>query len=233
MPIFFLILLIFSTSCKQNSSESELHITNGVLDDNEYPAVVQIHTEADGSCTGTFIRGNVLLTAAHCVIEGQIEGQPVVIESLTSKPKSTDIFIHKRFETDERVDAALVFFSEQLSLSPRELEFTKPKVGEKVTFVGYGKNAYFEDGTSTGSGEKRVGRNNIVAFVENFFRIIGTPHAQPSPEGPTGENSSLGMGDSGGPAFNDDRNSRSAPDAPARTDRFPVFPAANRSAQCN
>ena len=176
---------------------SDVKVTNGKLTV-DYPAVVQINQDG-ASCTATFIRSDVLLTAAHCI---DLNAGPVVVPSL--KIASSDFVVHPDYPAKFDKDVALVFFDRDVATTTMPLQYNLPTKGDPVRLVGFGNNRYLQGLKSAGAtGVKRTGSNRVVEANREGISLLGIPSA--FPEGhltPTGENSSGAPGDSGGPLLN-------------------------------
>ena len=176
---------------------SDVKVTNGKTT-LAFPAVVEIQ-QGKSSCSATFIRPDVLLTAAHCI---DPDGPPIVVPSL--KIASEDFVAHPDFPTKFDKDVGLIFFDHDVASATMPLQFVLPTKGDPVTLVGYGNNRYVRNLRTAGAnGVKRTGTNKVALVGDLGITLVGTPDA--FPEGqmqPTGENSSGAPGDSGGPLLN-------------------------------
>ena len=176
---------------------SNVKVTNGKLT-LDYPAVVQI-LQGGSSCTATFIRSDVLMTAAHCIDR---DGAPVVVPSL--KIASSVFVVHPDYPANFDKDVALVFFDRDVATVTMQLKYDLPEKGDPVTLVGFGNNRYIQGLKSAGAtGVKRTGTNNVVEINNRGISLLGTPAAFPAGElTPTGKDSAGAPGDSGGPLLN-------------------------------
>jgi V8-like Glu-specific endopeptidase len=59
----FILALLITSGCNSSTEESRTKVVGGTVT-NGYTAVVQLG--GGGLCSGTFIKSNVILTAAHC-----------------------------------------------------------------------------------------------------------------------------------------------------------------------
>ncbi len=70
---------------------SSFAIINGeVIQEHVFPSVVKVHSER-GTCTGTFVSHNTLITAAHCVTDVNLQ----ILQFVFIKQKN-----HKAFYSD-------------------------------------------------------------------------------------------------------------------------------------
>lgn len=144
-------------------------------------------------CTGTLIRPNVVLTAAHCLPSGSVSFGPAlgqfvatrrVIDDFDSRRYNSGLFAGGdiallRLETDAPADITPLPFNDALTLTEAEHE------GAEVRTVGYGNT----DGiNNTGFGTRRQVTHNILG-IESETIVTGT------------ESANTCQGDSGGPTF--------------------------------
>ena len=194
-----LCLALTSSGCVVKKNTSAIKVTNGQRTV-QLPAVVRI-TNIEGSCTATFIRANVLLTAAHCVNDRNI---PVVVKQL--EVASKNIFVHPNYvgASKDPNDVALVFFPDSVSDQFLSLNYNLPAPGDTVQLIGFGDNQFAgqnDELDSTGSnGIKRTGFNQVEQVGDGKITVVGQRSANaPDSESPDGKLSSVAHGDSGGP----------------------------------
>lgn len=150
-------------------------------------------------CTGTFIRDDVVLTAAHCNLPvrsyeklldvtvfgpGLSRKTPLVATKTVAQPDYRDY-----------TDVGLVFFPAGSAPALAKLATVPGKSGDKVRFVGFGRDMFRAD--TRGLGRKRIGTNvmdnaNGLVTITNEF----SPYKTPAP----GQSIFI-KGDSGGPLF--------------------------------
>ncbi len=221
------------TGCRANTEASDVKITNGiVIPEGEQPAVVSLlrrilddkgNYKGGATCTATWIDVNTLITAAHCLGDGESDSsgkmlspQLVVFEILdpTSTPKLTatvtnivEAYRNKKWEAKKgfnNFDLAIL-----KTQPPRSNERPRGKIlinhdgvakGAAVEIIGYGFNNMSTFGKG-GDDLKRIGNNVIASSGNGFLNIEGL--IKDAANGPTGEKASAGNGDSGGPMLHD------------------------------
>jgi hypothetical protein len=191
--LFTTLAALSLVSCSDGTM-SDVKVTNG-KPTLAFPAVVEIQ-QGKSSCSATFIRPDVLLTAAHCIDR---DGPPIAVPSL--KIASEDFVAHPDFPTKIDKDVGLIFFDHDVASATMPLQFVLPTKGDSVTLVGYGNNRYVRRLLTAGAnGVKRTGTNKVALVNDLGITLVGTPDAFPEGEmQATGENSSGAPGDSGGP----------------------------------
>jgi len=154
-------------------------------------AVVMYATSA-GSCTGTLIRPNVVLTAAHCLggSLGRVSFGPD-LSSFYETVSVIDTFKSRRYSAGifDGGDAALLRLQRDVTdVEPVPFNtepLTQADVGAEIRTVGFGNT----DGVmGTGFGTRRQVTHYILG-VDDQFITFGTPTANTC------------QGDSGGPTF--------------------------------
>jgi secreted trypsin-like serine protease len=169
--ILFIILFIHSctedTAFRQNLSEIQLPILNGQAANSAYSSTVAIALIQDGTpyvyCSGVLIAENVVLTAAHCLVDDEIfpfkqlfeEGKIAVIAAEdAAHPENTHIFgtEHYALNPDYRSNAidhdiALLWLNAPLPetiahpmplLTSRDAVWQIYHQNTPLEFVGYG-----------------------------------------------------------------------------------------------
>lgn len=178
MPLLGGAVLLWCSGCEtgevlENYSDPTPTITDGVPT-NGYPSVGLL----DNSCTATLVGKRSVLTAAHCVKNG---GRATFVVG-GKRYSSSQVFAHTTG------DIALVVLDRDVSnVKPTPLNTSKPKVGQRVTLVGFGQTS--ENGG--GFGTKRMGTNTIDKVDSDSIYFKGSGKGS----------SSNCYGDSGGPAF--------------------------------
>lgn len=202
-------LLTTTFACKHHE-KSDVKIVNGI-ETSEFPAVVHIQNIMNGStgdCTGTFIKHNLLLTAAHCIEDGK-----VVWNGIEAKRFLVNDLYYSEGKKAKH-DVALVEFPDNTAPGTLGLSSVPPKDGEQLTMVGFGYNKYSYDdkdpskrlGTPIeGAGTKRVGyntfrddewdkKNGMISF-SGVLKNQQTSDGKPA----DGQNAAVASQDSGGP----------------------------------
>jgi V8-like Glu-specific endopeptidase len=177
-PLLGAVLLLWCSGCEtgevlENYDDLTPTITDGVPT-NGYPSVGLL----SNSCTGTLVGKRSVLTAAHCVTNG---GRATFVVG-GKRYSSSRVFAHTTG------DIALVVLDRDVSnVKPTPLNTSTPKVGQRVTLVGFGQTS--ENGG--GFGTKRMGTNTIDKVDSESIYFRGSGNGR----------SSNCYGDSGGPAF--------------------------------
>jgi hypothetical protein len=207
-------LAIASASCKSRDG-SVVKVANGLeAGAEEYPYVIR--GDVAGGCTSTIISPNVVLTASHCVMDESDMNSPDFIENGLKKRDilSTYKYFAPSGEIQPRAiyahpgadgqgngwDLAVAIFAKgAFQGESAKISKTPAKENDLITMVGFGDNNNIKE---TGGGDtKRKGTNTISdVTIKGMFRIVGAAKNAPGTKG-TGEATSVGSGDSGGPAF--------------------------------
>ena len=189
-----LLAVLTPGACNHAQDGSGVDVTNG-LDINEgtYPAVVQI-LMGNASCTGTFVSETTMITAAHCVLEGD-EIRSVRVAQTGAQ--STKILVHPNATGNVGgEDLTVVIFPRQPGQKVMPLSKRKPQAGDAITIVGYGLSDVSQNNSA---GTKRLGKNKLLDASGNEL-VFGGELRNVGAAG-NGENSASASGDSGGPMF--------------------------------
>lgn len=180
--------------------EADDAIVGGVLDRGAHPSVVAIDLGGEGMCSGTLVAPNVVLTARHCVsytsayvtcgpseVLGNRDAHTLAVwsgddvRSATFLARGLRLIVPPSQALCDHDVAAIVLDRPVYGVHPTEIASVSPKVGERLTVVGFGRT-----GASSGAGIKR----------HRTVRILGVR----ARELDVGEVTC--PGDSGGPALN-------------------------------
>lgn len=204
LPLFALtslsLIACSSTDTAEASSSANSAIIGGASDTGD-PAVVEFEMDTasgSGGCTATFITTQVLLTAAHCVVD---ENDPTKIpdgatfkynSNPTESPanwttiQTSNVHFHPQYDGDAAHDVAIAVLDLPANVTPIPINrnpLTQADVGKSIKIVGYGNNT-----TKSGFGIKRTANVTLRALAGDLVTI-----------GNTGRQAC--EGDSGGPAF--------------------------------
>ena len=200
-----------------------LKVTNGrEVPEGIYRQVVQLSDGSGGWCTGTFIRDDTVLTAAHCTTfgkwvdgddSGQVAGQIEIVQVIdrtryTTKTLavSTAIYRHPQWagayarQNVNPYDLALIIFPAGTSLSNAVIASTPAAVGDPFTLIGFGLNYVPAPGDEvdlSSAGIKRVGTNKVSTVRDGFIGFMGTSMTSSG----DGTCAIAASGDSGAPLF--------------------------------
>lgn len=175
-------------------------LVNGQLDVNgDYSAVVPLKN-GRSLCTGTFVSDNTLLTAAHCVtpsaegggLRTTINGRVVVPLKALLSPMPNGI------EREPKDDVAVIVFEDGTSDTWFDLSRFPPKIGQRVTIVGFGQTDFVGDNRSD---EKRRYGENTITDLPDKGATIKYELSVNSDGSAIGSDVMTGRGDSGGPLF--------------------------------
>jgi hypothetical protein len=205
--------VLSANGCKTTSGRSAVKVVNGTADDQSFPATVALAAlNANDDlllyCTGTFIRDDLLVTAAHCT-QGAGTNKFVVFSNhepwSKERPTSSQYTAHQDFSMDEPsprpADLAFILFPK--NTAPANMIATLAGEDEQasdgpVTMVGYGgatPNWQWDV-----LGVRRIGKNQIAGlWYGGPYRMI---KVNTDSEFTPADASSINEGDSGGPLYN-------------------------------
>lgn len=217
LKLFGLASALLLGACGQSDNlevGSEIKITNGIeIPAESYPSVVLLYDpEASSICTGTFVTEEIVLTAAHCSMGGNVDASGNVDLTMyiieINDPATNDAKIvgqstkivrdplwDRNGKNVNRYDLGLVFFEKGVSKAVSKIASSGAQAGDDFVIVGFGLNG---NDQST-AGIKRYGANTVSSVSGGFIQFTG----QNGPTNGDGTNSAAGSGDSGGPLFID------------------------------
>lgn len=201
-----MIAALASTAClKRPTSASTPKVIGGVEDYSSFPAAVGLLTIYEGNkfgtCTGTIVRDDLILTAAHCVAGGLsfvTYERPYSYEGI-KKAKDAVVFpgYQKGLNPMDMVgqDVAFLIFDKGAlaGRSMAKVSSTGAKQGEVVTLVGYGATDYNADSGSNPELKRFSGTNRIKGY-DGPIIVLETAFVGMTDSG-------VSNGDSGGPLF--------------------------------
>lgn len=183
-----LLALVLSASSVPASAEynPQTLIGGSEVDLKDYPEVVYYYA-GRSACSGTIVGPSMILTAAHCVQNGQ-----VISDSLGKwKAECTRHPTYTNKEDYYAVDMAVCKkLDSHFNQKPASIADQGPEVDDLVTLAGYG--CIRSDGRGGNDGALRVGKAPVVELPED-----GTKEYWYLTRG----DSALCFGDSGGPSF--------------------------------
>lgn len=189
-----------SSTNDARASNSCFALVNGQLDVNgDYSAVVPLKN-GRSLCTGTFVSDNTLLTAAHCVtpsapgggLKTMVNGRVIVPLKALLSP------MPEGKEREPKDDVAVIVFEDGTSDTWFDLSRFPPKIGQRVTIVGFGQTDFVGDNRSD---EKRRYGENTISDLPDKGATIKYELAVNSDGSAIGSDVMTGRGDSGGPLF--------------------------------
>jgi hypothetical protein len=175
-------------------------LVNGQLDVNgDYSSVVVLKN-GRALCTGTFVSDNTLLTAAHCVTPSAPGGGLRAVINGRTIPALQAILspIPEGRERAPKDDVAVIIFEDGTSDTWFDLSRFPPKVGQRITVVGFGQTDFVGDNRSD---EKRRYGENTISDLPDGGATIKYELTVNDDGSAIGSDVMTGRGDSGGPLF--------------------------------
>lgn len=185
----FIAINFLGISCTDNGKKSDtnVNVAGGHEDDTKFLEVIGLKTFADnvdksaaGTCTGTIVRDDLVLTANHCVSDvAKVIVWDRVGTPFSNKKLSSSYFLTFPTEPGKwQHDLAFVVFPKGsfAGHSIGKIARKTAKIGDLVYLIGYGltdtlicqngllKNLFFE--------AKRYMGINRVAEIDNFYLYI-------------------------------------------------------------
>ncbi|AKT40800.1 S1 family peptidase [Chondromyces crocatus] len=169
-------------------AEGRAWITDGTLTLGD-PAVVGLVRGGKIGCTGVVVSPQLVLTAAHCVVNALPDA--LLVGSALNEGEQVDLvrsFLHPRYRLGEAAhDLGALVLRAPLEVAPIPLNaaaLVTADEGQRLRIVGFGQVA----GDDPLPAQKREGSSTIGTIASSTFRVEPDP-AQPC------------SGDSGGPAL--------------------------------
>lgn len=190
-------------SSSQPSDDSRAKIVNGTVDTG-HPEVLRLLMGRDPvrGCTGVAISDTVILMNSHCV-DAKTYTEGVTIEG--SGANSKTIVSQKALEGATRItgnavkyDVAAAIFPAGTFQSTAKIAKASAAKGALVTLVGYGAASFENMAENAPLGEKRSGTNTLVDAKNGAYYLYSNLKDKAAPH-----NAVAAIGDSGGPAYNE------------------------------
>lgn len=186
MRHFLLALAIGLSSVSSAERNPQTLIGGSEVNLKDYPEVVY-YTADRAACSGTVVGPSIVLTAAHCVQNGQhiTDWQGKWQASCVRHPTYTDTQDYNAVDMAvcKRLDGSF-------RMKPATIADVGPVVGDEITLSGYG--CVRSDGKGGNDGTLRVGMAPVIGLTEEWYLEYWFY---------TQGDSALCYGDSGGPAF--------------------------------
>jgi V8-like Glu-specific endopeptidase len=209
-------LTVFTIHCRPSQNDSSAKIVGGTEDYNAYPAAIGLDFDLGNytsGCTGTVVRDDLVMTAAHCVTppKGMVILTATVyaqfINIKTAGVSSSHFIVHPNYDPQAfekgnetahfASDIAFIKFAKGAlkGFGIAQIDPVSPAVGDQVTIVGYGLSQL--DSSDSNPYHKRyVGQNQIAGIDPSLSNMIMLTNSSGK--------AVTESGDSGGPLFNRD-----------------------------
>lgn len=196
---------------------TDIKVANGtVIPETSFPSVVLLYDQKGSICTGTFVTEEIVLTAAHCTMSGDVDAEGNVdltlgiieVEDMSAGKaklvaKSTKIVRNTAWDKAgravNRYDLGLVYFPAGTAKALSKISSSPARRGDDFTIVGYGLNQTNDLSDGSSAGTKRAGDNTVSSVSGGFIQFYGATKTSTG----DGSNASSSSGDSGGPLFID------------------------------
>jgi len=148
-----------------------------------HDAVVWV-SSSKGSCTGTYIAPGAVLTAAHCIPEGEGDSGAVLV-GFVDALQTAEVVLGShgvaRFEGREpMLDLAVVFIDDHhipagpipISVLPPEIALTDENVNSIVVLVGFGADQ--PPNTAAATWGRQSGQSTLTAIEAEHATVVST-----------------------------------------------------------
>ncbi|GJQ81369.1 putative granzyme [Trypoxylus dichotomus] len=133
-------------------------------------------------CGGAIIKTNMVLTAAHCITDGNIKVY-TGIQSLSDLQYSQPYYVrylakYPRYQGQSGYDIGLLILASHIRLGPTvktiSIPTVIPRVGSAVTVIGFGPVSCPDSNRHCQSGQSHILRSAAVKVVSNRNQVILT-----------------------------------------------------------
>ena len=204
------VFLALSSSHAADKSARPRIIDGKNVPASDFPTVGML-SDKNGFCSATLIGSHFVLTAAHCVVDGNSTtgklavpqtGLTFVLGGVMFR--SVRIFVHPTYkgtvsqEIEGEIDLAIVQLDQDATATPSPLSSDVPAVGTLLILAGYGEQGTGLTGTDRifpADGRINTGTTPIDRVTPTFTKWMFD--AKPAPD----QEANTAPGDSGGPQF--------------------------------